>query len=146
MTNKLALIVLIIFASNMSYGQSITISQDKIGPKLSAYPPLYILDGLKMSQERFAQLKLTEQSIKRINVDERPCIRDSVHCYCGVITIKSKLLIVLNDRLLTESKDKEETLSKINTTDILSVRLLDKKEALSKYGKNGQYGALIINL
>lgn len=96
MTKIFIQLILFFFTFNLSYSQD-TVYNIKLGHKLSEYPPLYILDGLRISQEKFAELKISQNSIKRIKLDEDFSFSDSVKTYKGSITVCTKILIVLND-------------------------------------------------
>lgn len=145
---KVKISFLILFFSSITlYAQDVNSLKGKTGPTIIAtkgndqYPPLYVLDGLRISQEKFAELKIDKHCIKKIKVSE-DC--DSTQKFNGIITVYSKLLIVLNDKSLFNSNDKIEALSKLKQDEVLSFRMLDKQEALNKYGKYGKFGALII--
>ncbi len=144
MAKILVQIVFVFLSFNIAYSQSDTVPEIKLGHKISPYPPLYVLDGLKISQEKFAELQITKQCIKKIKVNEDYNFCDSTQKFSGIITVYSKLLIVLNDKLLLDSKDKIETLSKLKQDEVVSLNMLNKREASDKYGKNGKFGALII--
>lgn len=144
MTRFLTQLLLILLAFNTAYSQQDTAHKIRPGHNVSKYPPLYILDGLKISQERFAELKIDECCIRRIRTDEDFSICDSTSKFKGSITIYTKLLIVLNDTLLRNAKDKQELLSKLKQDNVSFLEKVDKEEAIIKYGKDGKCGVLII--
>ncbi|MDL2257414.1 hypothetical protein LJC06_04335 [Bacteroidales bacterium OttesenSCG-928-I14] len=63
-----------------------------------------------------------------------------------IIYVKTKYLIVLNDKLLLSDKEKEQELSVLSKDDIKSITKIDADEAKHLYGKKGKHGALIIEL
>jgi hypothetical protein len=144
MTKILVQTVFFFLTFNIAYSQYDAVSNIKIGHEISPYPPLYILDGLKISQEKFSRLKIDKNCIRKIKVNEGYSYSDSTQKFNGLITVYSKLLVVLNDKSLFDSKDKIESLSKLKEDDVISLRMLNKQEALEIYGKYGKYGALII--
>lgn len=144
MTRAFIQILFFILPFNMAYSQLDTIYNAHLSHDTSPYPPLYVIDGLRISQEKFAELKIDKHCIKRIKVEEENKQCDSTQNFSGIIRVYSKMLIVLNDSLLADSNDKIETLSNIKRDAILSINKIDKQEALSKYGKIGKHGALII--
>lgn len=107
------------------------------------YPPLIILDGLEISPEEIAEWGIEKQVIKRIKYETTS---DSSRGYCGIIRLYSKMLIALNDSLLVNSKEKVDSLSKIKREAISSIKMIDRQEAVRRYGRKGKYGALLIQL
>lgn len=144
MKKELMIILLAFFTLNLVRSQTETIPQLKFGPDVSKYPPLYFLDGFKISQKQFAELNIDKLCIKKIKVDENYSSSDSTSTFKGAVFISSKLLVVLNDKNLFNIKDKYKHLSKLEQGEILSFIFIDKNEASNKYGKLGKYGALII--
>jgi len=142
---KIYLLLILLFLSfNIAYNQQDTISSIKLGHKVSEYPPLYIFDGLKIDQDKFIELKIDKSCIKRIKIDENYSFSDNTKAYKGSITIYSKMLVVLNDKLFFNSKDKKAMLSQVKQEEISLITALSKEEAHKKYGKAGKNGALII--
>ena len=108
----------------------------------SPYPPLIVLDGLEITREEIEEWGIEKKVIKRIKLDleSEECSRG----YCGIIRLYSKMLISLDGSLLVNSKEKEDSLSKIKREDISLIKMIDKQEAVRQYGKKGKYGALLI--
>lgn len=143
MIKKLAQLIFFILSFNVVYGQSDTI-HIKLRHTPLPYPPLVILDGLEISQKNLAEFMLDEHCFKKIKRINDYCSSDTTLKYCGAVSIQSKLLIVINDRLLCDRKEKTETLSKIKQSDVLEYKMLNKQEALEKFGKCGKFGALMV--
>lgn len=102
------------------------------------YPPLYILDGLEISSEEFVEWNLDIQCVRKIKLETTETRR-----HCGIVHVYTRLLIVFNDRVLDTRKDRIKTLSNLER-DSISIKKIDKQEAVNIYGKKGKYGALII--
>jgi hypothetical protein len=60
------------------------------------------------------------------------------------LVITTKLLIVLDDQLLSTKKEKKMALPFVDRDKIKSITKIDKNESIRRYGKKGKYGALII--
>ena len=104
---------------------------------VSPYPPLIVLDGLEITREEIEEWGIEKKVIKRIKLDsESECSGR----YCGIIRLYSKMLISLDGSLLVNSKEKEDSLSKIKREDISLIKMIDKQEAVRQYGKKGKYG------
>ncbi len=144
MIKRFVQLLFIILSFNVVYGQSDTI-HIKLRPTPLPYPPLVLLDGLEISQKKLAEFMLDEHCFKKFKRINDYCSSDTTLKYCGAVSIQSKLLIVLNDRLLYDRKEKTETLSKIKQSDVLEYKMLSQQDALEKYGKRGKFGALVLN-
>ncbi len=144
MIKRFVQLLFIILSFNVVYGQSDTL-RIRLGHTTLPYSPLVLLDGLEISQEKLVEINLDEHCIKKVKLINDYCSSDTNLKYCGAVSIQSKLLIVLNDRLLYDRKEKTETLSKIKQSDVLEYKMLSKQEALEKYGKRGKFGALVLN-
>jgi len=60
------------------------------------------------------------------------------------IIVTTKLLIVLDGKLLSTQNEKREILATIDTKRIESITKVDKEKAFELYGKKGKNGALIV--
>lgn len=143
MIKRFVQLLFIILSFNVVYGQSDTI-HIKLGHTPLPYSPLVLLDGLEISQKNLAEFMLDEHCFKKIKRINDYCSSDTTLKYCGAVSIQSKLLIVLNDRLLYDRKEKTEALSKIKQSDVLEYKMLSQQDALEKYGKRGKFGALVV--
>ncbi len=143
MIKRFVQLLFIILSFNVVYGQSDTL-HIRLGHTTLPYSPLVLLDGLEISQKKLVEFNLDEHCIKKVKLINDYCSSDTNLKYCGAVSIQSKLLIVLNDRLLYSRQEKTETLSKIKQSDVLEYKMLSKQEALEKYGKRGKFGALVI--
>lgn len=144
MIKRFVQLLFIILSFNVVYGQSDTL-HIRLGHTTLPYSPLVLLDGLEISQKKLVEFNLDEHCIKKVKLINDYCSSDTNLKYCGAVSIQSELLIVLNDRLLYDRKEKTETLSKIKQSDVLEYKMLSKQEALGKYGKRGKFGALVLN-
>ena len=143
MIRKLIYTFFIILSLNVAYSQSDT-THYLLGHTKLPGKPLFVIDGLRASSEQIAGLEFDKHCVKRMKTDAFYFYTDSVSSFFGCITIYTKLLIILNDRLLFGKNEKIETLSNEKREDIISINKIDKQEAFSKYGKKGKHGALII--
>lgn len=117
-----------------------TISLSKSHNELP-FPPLIVLDGLEISPEDIEEWGIEKHVIKRVKYETTS---DGSRGYCGIIRLYSKFLIVLDDELLGNTKEKVNTLSNIKRESISSIKMIDKQEAVRKFGKKGKHGALLI--
>ena len=130
--NKLALITFFfLLVLNVSYGQQEKISRLSY-PEILNIPVIYIIDGLKISKEKFIELKLPIYTLRKLTVDKKR----------SEVKIKSKLLIVHNEIKL--DRKNKTLLSQINEEDITVIRFIERENAINEYGKKGRHGALII--
>ena len=93
----------------------------------------YIVDYLKLDSITFFSIGFQKFDIKRVrtNVQE------------DVIVVTTNLIVVLNDELLSTSKEKKK-LSTINLADIELIQKIEKEQSIELYGKKGKNGVLVI--
>lgn len=95
----------------------------------------YIVDYLKLDSATFFSItpRLQGSDIKRVRASNHE----------PVIIVTTNLAVVLNDELLSITKEKKK-LSAINLTDIELIKKIEKEQSIELYGKKGKNGVLII--
>jgi hypothetical protein len=96
-------------------------------------PPVYVLDFVQVDSVILVSLEIERKDIKQIKTNG------------DTILVSTKLLAVLNGKILDDRDEKRECLSGIDKCDIKSIVKLDKAEAVKEYGKRGKKGVLLIN-
>ncbi len=157
-TNNIIFFYLFLYCISL-YSQEDTIYKNKIitsnnknidttimiGPGLSSlHEPLYIVDGLKIDNEKFAEIQLCRNKVKKIRIDKEYVLTTSDKVYFGAIRIYTKILFIFNDSLLEHKREKIKVLSKVKQEEIKSIKKIDADKAIEKYGKAGKHGAIII--
>ena len=94
----------------------------------------YIVDFLNLDSQLVQSIGFKRYDIKSAKV------RDST------IVVTTKLLIVLNGKLLATKQEKKFNLARLNKISILSILKLEKEEAEKYYGKKGKRGALVVEI
>jgi hypothetical protein len=108
--------------------------------------PLYVLDGLQLSQTSFSQLHLNKKNIKKVYILNS---RESVSKYGktgnnGAIEIHSKMVIVLNGLPLRTQREKEKLLSNTDPDKIVSIVKNSHRDGIKKYNGKDKYGVIEI--
>jgi len=128
---KIALILLMVNLMTQGYSQNILLSKSH-NPQNE--PIGYIVDYLRLDSVSFFSIGQFHRSeIKSVHLNKQE----------PAIIITTKLLIVLNGELLSNSKEKSK-LSTINLNDIELITKMDKEKSKKMYGKKGKNGVLDI--
>lgn len=126
---KIYLIVLSLIGFTNVWSQNIDLSKSHSLIK----SPVYVLDLVHVDSTMFFSIEIEHKDVKQINTKG------------DTILISTKLLAILNGKILDDRNEKREYLSSITKCDIESIIKLDKVEAVRKYGKQGKKGILLIN-
>lgn len=87
-------------------------------------------------------LQLDHMLISSINFQRHDIVRSKTEGSKVIVT--TKLLIVIDGKLLSTQNEKKKMLSTIDTKRIESITKVDKEKAFELYGKKGKNGALIV--
>lgn len=96
-------------------------------------PPVYVLDFVQVDSAMLFSIEIERKDIKHIKTKG------------DTILVSTKLLAVLDGKVLDDRDEKKECLSGIDKKDLKSIVKLDKTKAVKKYGKKGKKGVLLIN-
>lgn len=124
------LFIFLIYSLSMQIeAQTINLSKSHNPSKESAS---YIVDFLQ----------LDHMLISSINFQRHDIVRSKTEGSKVIVT--TKLLIVIDGKLLSTQNEKKKMLSTIDTKRIESITKVDKEKAFELYGKKGKNGALIV--
>jgi hypothetical protein len=114
------------------YIEAQTTSVRICGPTKNAVPVRYRVDFLQLDSLLLSSMELKRQDITSAKAKD------------STIVWTTRLLIVLDGKLLSDQKAKQKNLSVINKVNIESIVRINKKKAIELYGKKGKNGALLI--
>jgi hypothetical protein len=133
----------------MLYGQDENSLKGKTGPVIlseASKNPSIIMDGLILSKSDYLKLNIDKSYSKkfRINVlNEKESAEEyNVFNKDGIVKIKTNLLYVIDNKPLTVKN--KVSLSKLDSANIIYMKMLNKEDAIKAYGKLGGNGALLI--
>jgi hypothetical protein len=125
----------------------------RLGHIIIDKPILVIVDGLKLHKDSLHILALKTEEIKSVIIDGEdvafkivPSVtyeEDGV-LYQGTVSLKTRLLFVVNGKSLYKRKDKQAVLSKIKQSDIVMLQKISATDAFQRWGRVGKHGAVII--
>ena len=127
---KITLFIFLIYSLSMQVqAQTIDLSKSH---NPSKEPVSYIVDFLQLDHTLISSINFQRHDIVRSKAEG------------SKIIVTTKLLNVLDGKLLSTQNEKKEMLSTIDTKRIESIVKVDKERASEMYGKKGKNGALII--
>jgi hypothetical protein len=127
---KRGLFIFLIFSVFIQvYAQTINLSESH---NPSKEPVTYVVDFLQLDHALISDINFQRHDIVRSKTEG------------SKIIVTTKLLIVLDGKLLSTQNEKKQMLSTIDTKRIESVTKVDKEKAFELYGKKGKNGALIV--
>jgi hypothetical protein len=94
----------------------------------------YVVDFLQLDSSLFFSFQLQKNDIMKWEIINRK----------SEIIVETRLLIILDGRLLSTKKEKKKALSVIDKENIKSIKRIDEQEAIELYGTSAVNGALII--
>lgn len=127
---NILLITLLFFGISLNSQTVIPIyGHGKVNPEF----PVYVVDNLVINRKLVSSILIERQDIKQVKVLARD----------NRIVFTTKLLFVLNGKMLLGHKEKE-VLSTVNQDNIVSIYRLNSIDAKKLYGKKGKRGAIIL--
>ncbi|MDR1003459.1 MAG: hypothetical protein LBL97_00405 [Prevotellaceae bacterium] len=119
-------------------------------------PLLTIVDGLRLNGDFLRILALNIEEVRSVVIDGEKVMSAKIDAsatyeedgvrYQGVVSFKTKLLFVVNGKLLHKQRDKQAVLSKIKQREIVALQRISAADASQRWGRAGRYGAVIITL